>query len=230
MITILCGHSPHTGRPLHSIHPYKTTADTIGEESIQIYTVTRYYRIFLPKIIKRLQKQHPTLLFSKELSEKEESTSELFYKRIQHILPLIPTKKRMAVLCEHKDSRLPALIRAISPFAHTVSLVCEDTAFFERISEEALSDLGLSINRRSLCELKTVDLTLLLSGGFDLSRLQAGYLINLSPLKVTASVPKLVAISNPQIESFLLRYPYLKLNPTLLVAQNTPITNLIWKN
>ncbi len=230
MITILCGHSPRTGHPLYSIRPYKITEDTIGEEPVRMYFVSRFYQPFLSNIIKHLQKQHPTLLFSKELNQQEESPSPLFYQRIRQILPLIPAKKRVAVLCEQEDARLPVLIKAISPFAHAVSLVSENTAYFEIISEEALSDSGLSINRRSLPELGTVDLTLLLSGVFDLSYLHAGYLINLSPQKVTASVPSLVAISNPQIDSFLRQYPYLKLNPTLLISPDAPITNLIWKN
>lgn len=230
MIAILCEHSPHTGRPLYGIRPYSVTKDAIGEETVLIHTVTRYYQPFLPKVIKHLQNKHPGLLFSKELHRQEMPPNFLFYQRIRQILPLIQSKQRVAVLCAGKDEKLPELMKMISSFVRAVSLVCEDESFFEKVSEQALSESGLSMNRRSLSELGHTDLALLLSGSFDLSHFRCSCLVNLSPKNLPVPVPELVAVTNPQVDSFLRRYPHLELNPTFLISQNAPITNLIWKN
>lgn len=229
MIAIVTAFLKKNNRHRFSFLPYRSQRDVIGEEPVVIYSLSNAYRPFLQKILTHLAKKHSRLIVSDEITPNPVPD---FFPRIREILPLLHKNEpqKIAVLCQKEDKRLFPLLQALSPYAQSVSLVTEDTALFEKISQKALWELGLTLNQRTLSDLKNPDLTLLLSGHFDLSSLFWGYFINLSSKEVPVCIPTLTAVSNQTVSSFLARHPYLAVNPAILLAEEMPVTNLIWKN
>lgn len=232
MIAIVSASSCGTKKSAFSFRPYRIYRDLIGEEPAIIVSMNKWYRPFLSKILKRLEKQYQNLLFSEEILPNRISLSDIFFQRTKEILKLTHkgTLRHIAVLCQSPDARLHDLLRVFSPYAHSVSLVSEDDAFCDSACEEALLELGLTLNRRTIPELGNPDLTFVLNGAYHAASLTKGSVINLSEQKVTATVPILKAVTNPMVDTLLKRHPNLAINPTLLVQKNAPITNLIWKN
>lgn len=154
-----------------------------------------------------------------------------FFPRIKDVLSLLydNAPQKIAVFCQAEENRLFPLLQAISPYSQRVSLITENPALSDKISEKALSELGLTVTQRSIFNLQAPHLILFLSGSFDLSSLKEGMLVNLSAQEVCSAIPTLSAISNQTIDGFFKKHPEIQLNPTVLLTKDMPVTRLIWK-
>ena len=231
MIAIVNTVSSKNKRSRFSFLPYRTVKDIVGTEPVTIYSLATGYRPFFRVLIKSLLKKQPHLIFSEELRADQKPVSPCFFLRINEILPLIYQNKpqKIAILCRTEDPRLLSLLNAVSPFALSVSLVTKDSPFTEKICEDALQELGLTVNRRTISELFDPDLIFFLSGEFMFSSLRQGYFINLSEQEIDVNLPTLSALTNDEISAFLSRHPDIQINPTRLLSEKMSVTGLIWK-
>ncbi len=230
MIAIVTQTAPEAYRPYKSLRPYLITQDTLFEEDVRIYHLSSCYRPFFPKIQTHLQKKHPNLIFSAELEQEEPLLSQQLFPKLQEIFTLTDqgTPRTFAVLCDKGEKRLPAVLKTVSPFARSVSLVTHCPTHFERVSQEALEEYGLSITQRDISQLEGTHLTLLLSGEFNLSKLRHGYLVNLSGKKISAPIPTLCDLTAKETSEFLIRHPNLRLKHFQLLPESARVTNLVW--
>ena len=214
-----------------SLRPYHPVKDCIGKNDITIYRIPPFFSPFSSRIFAHLQKKHTNLIFSEECRRKPLPVSHIFWERMEKILSLTynGTPKKIVILCRQEDARLTHLIKALTPFARSVSMVTDLDSFFSSISEEALTEHGLTINRRELDGIQDVDLIFLVSGNFLLSKLNNGYLINLTNEKISAKIPVLSAVTNSAVSGFLARHPYLQINPSVLLSEEDEITALLWE-
>ena len=213
------------------LHPYRKTKDRIGEEEVTVYTLQKVWKPFFPKILQHLHKEHDSLIYSEQMNPEKPSLALLFFNRLREILALnyrgIPQK--IAILSWEEDPRILSLLEMVSPFSQSVSIVTHNNIWFDKVSENALLELGLTLNQRSRVPTEQVDLLILLSGEFDLTNLQQGCFINLSRNPAICNLPALDGITNSEVSAFLARHPGLQINPTLLLPKSAKITNLIWK-
>lgn len=214
-----------------SLYPYRTVKDCIEKNQVSIYAVHRWFSPCFSGIVSHLQKKHTTLIFSEECKKESLPLCDIFRKRIEEILALIHngTPGKLAVLCKQEDASLKKLLKAISPFAHSLSLVTQQNTPSDSLLKEALCEYGLTVNYREITELQSTGTVILLSGNFQLSEITNGYLINLTEHTVCANVPVLSGVTNNQVSAFLARHPYLRVNPSFLLSEQDAITNLLWK-
>ena len=179
-----------------------------------------------------LRKKHSELIYSEELALQEIPLFPVIEAKLNEILLLTHrgTPRTFAVLCTKDDPRLKTVLKTVSPFAGSVSLVTDHAVCPEYFFQDALEQYGLGINHREITQLNHTDLTLLLSGDFKLSCLHSGCLVNLSPNKIFSPVPMLCDIITNETNEFFSRHPNLRLKHFPLIPQNSKITNLIWRH
>ncbi len=228
-IVTIC--NPKTNKPFSFLKPYRTAKEYIGAREVTVYTLQKSWSLFFPRILKSLSQKHSELIFSVETKQENRSIAPLLFERTQDILSLTNrgTLQKITVLCQQEDPRLWTLLKTATPFAQSVTLVTRNNSLFDSISEKALQQLGLIVHQRTDPRAENSDLVFLLSGTFELSGLQNGYLINLSDQSSDCNLPTLYAVTNREISTFLAQHPYLQVNPSLLLWENAKITNLIWK-
>jgi len=231
LIAIATATSETRNRPFFSILPYAVAKDTLGEEAVLVYTLSKCYRSFFSNIIKHLQKKHPQLICSEELGMEGPLLSHSLLLRLPEILSLTDSgiPKNFAILCERDESRLPKLLKTVAPFAQSVSVVTDRYVSLEGLCKNMLEEYGLSVNQRDISQLEHMDMAFLLSGTFNLSRLKTGRLCNLSSKKVSVPIPTLRDLTSKETADFLARHPHLRIKHFPLLPKNAPITNLIWK-
>lgn len=231
MLAIVTSASPKGTRPFFALRPYLAERDRLGTQDILLYTLHGCYRPLFSKILNHLQKKHSRLVCSEELCIPNHTLYTQVFPKLQEVFTLLggDAPKKIAILCDRDETRLPELFRMIAPFTKSVSLITDSPARFEPFAKEALKEYGFTVTQRNFNQSTKMDVTLLLSGNFDLSFLKSGYLINLSPTEITAPIPTLCDFTSRETEEFLVRHPNLQLKRFLLHPEYAKITKLIWK-
>lgn len=203
--------------------------------SVTVYTFNPCWKALFPKMISRLKNQHEELIFDDTMASYRSLSEQAFlgnrfFQRFAEILDCFSTGDflEVAVVCDEQDHRLLSVLEALCKHVKVVTILTEDSHFFDEISAEAMRSLGLSLTLKDLRQKRCPDLTVLLSKKSS-AKIDGTYVINLSDRFCDTLGNLLTDFSCESVTDFLNTFPKIRIKSCYLVPHTEPIRNLIWK-
>lgn len=207
--------------------PYTMKTASVGEEHIYIYQLNPLWKPCFEWLCHRVEKRHSLVLADESIQGKlphwsEPNTATIFARRFAQILACLPPANLIQplLLCREDDPQLLPILKALSPYAKSVTVCTENEALFEHLSREALCQWGLTLTW------KTPHTHSKTNSGVEIQVRQDGLCLFDRTAEPSAI---LWDVSNVSVTQFLTKYPNLKIKHCFLVPENEKIQNLIWK-
>ncbi|MBO5409285.1 MAG: hypothetical protein J6A61_07830 [Clostridia bacterium] len=217
------------------------TADTVvtsrlGEETVEIHSFNPRYRKRFPKLISKIRQHCTRIYFTEAMEQYPEiyhfvSAGDCFFRHLPHILSQMAYRdvRDVGILCEKEDPRLIPLVEILSRFSPSVSILTENDAFFERISQILLASHGMSLNQKNRNTMGKKQVLFLLNTTLTDCSAMGEFLIDFNDTKPLFHSNQLWDITTGEISAFFQTFHITDIKHCYFVPKQARELKLIWK-